>query len=200
MGLVEIESGQIVFDGRDIAHLGAAGWRRMRRELQMIFQDPSSSFNPRLTVGDIIREPLQVHSIVHTSELDTETRRLLDLVHLPADVLDRYPHQLSAGKRQRIGIARALALRPKLILCDESVSALDVSVQAQILNLLKELQAQLKLSYLFISHDLNVVNYMADRVLVMHDGKIIERGTADEVLKNPQQEYTKKLIEAIPKL
>ena len=198
MGLQAVESGQMIFNDHDLAHLGAAGWREMRRDVQMIFQDPYSSLNPRLTIGEAIREPLLVHGIVPRKEVEGEARRLMKLVQLPEDALQRYPHQFSGGQRQRIGIARALALRPKLIICDESVSALDVSVQAQILNLLKELQAEFRLSYLFISHDLNVVHYMADRVLVMQAGKIVERGDADEVLKHPQHAYTQKLVAAIP--
>jgi peptide/nickel transport system ATP-binding protein len=198
MGLQPVESGHMTFGGRDLAHLDAAGWRAMRRDVQMIFQDPYSSLNPRLTIGDAIREPLIVHGIVPRNEADREAARLMALVQLPEDALRRYPHQFSGGQRQRIGIARALALRPKLIVCDESVSALDVSVQAQILNLLKELQAEFRLSYLFISHDLNVVHYIADRVLVMQSGRIVERGTADEVLRHPKHEYTRRLVEAIP--
>jgi peptide/nickel transport system ATP-binding protein len=198
MGLQHIESGQIFFEGQDLVHMNARSRHRMHREIQMIFQDPFSSLNPRLTIGEAIMEPLLVHRIVPRREVRDEARRLMDMVHLPADALTRYPHQFSGGQRQRIGIARAIALRPKLIICDESVSALDVSVQAQILNLLKELQAALKLSYLFISHDLNVVHYMADRVLVMQTGKITERGSADEVLKHPKEPYTKNLVAAMP--
>ncbi|MBS1629662.1 MAG: ABC transporter ATP-binding protein [Bacteroidetes bacterium] len=196
MGLQEVESGHIHYEGRDLVRLNSAGWRRMRREVQMIFQDPYSSLNPRLTVGDALMEPLRVHSIVPRRLLQQEALRLLDWVHLPADSMHRYPHQFSGGQRQRIGIARAIALRPKLIICDESVSALDVSVQAQVLNLLKELQAALKLSYLFISHDLNVVSYIADSVLVMQAGKIVERGKAQEVFEHPRDPYTRRLVEA----
>jgi peptide/nickel transport system ATP-binding protein len=198
MGLQPIESGQMRFEDIDLAHLTAGGWRRMRREVQMIFQDPFASLNPRMTVGDAIREPLRYHGIVPKSEVEAEAARLLHLVELPANSLDRYPHQFSGGQRQRIGIARALALRPKLLICDESVSALDVSVQARILNLLKELQQELKLSYLFISHDLNVVHYMADQVLVMQKGHIVERGKAEDVLRRPEHEYTQRLVAAIP--
>ncbi len=198
MGLQPIESGQMWFEDTDLAHLTTGGWRRMRREVQMIFQDPFASLNPRMTVGDAIREPLRYHRIVPGKEVDAEAARLLHLVELPANSLDRYPHQFSGGQRQRIGIARALALRPKLLICDESVSALDMSVQARILNLLKELQRELKLSYLFISHDLNVVHYMADQVLVMQKGQIVERGSAAEVLLRPQHEYTQRLVAAIP--
>ncbi len=199
MGLQAVESGAMLFEGRDLAHMNAAEWRRMRRDVQMIFQDPFSSLNPRMTVGDAIAEVLLVHGIVQRREVRKEAGRIADLVQLPADALRRYPHQFSGGQRQRIGIARAIALRPRLIICDESVSALDVSVQAQMLNLLKDLREALDLSYLFISHDLNVVHYMADRVLVMQAGKIVERGDADTVLKHPQQEYTRQLVAAMPK-
>lgn len=196
MGLQEVESGHMHFDGKDLVRLSPAGWRRMRRDVQMIFQDPYASLNPRLSVGDALIEPLRVHGIVPHRQLQAEALRLLDLVHLPADSFQRYPHQFSGGQRQRIGIARALALRPRLIICDESVSALDVSVQAQMLNLLKELQAELKLSYLFISHDLNVVSYIADSVLVMQSGKIVERGKALDVFQHPRDPYTRRLVEA----
>lgn len=198
VGLQSIESGSIEFDGTDLVHLSAAGWKRMRRKVQMIFQDPYAAINPRLTIGDQLQEVLSAHRIVRRSELKNECARLMELVELPADSLKRYPHQFSGGQRQRIGIARALALRPQLIICDESVSALDLSVQAQILNLLKSLQAELKLSYLFISHDLNVVHYMSDHVLVMQAGRIVERGTAEAVLRYPEHEYTRRLIEAMP--
>jgi ABC-type glutathione transport system ATPase component len=164
----------------------------------MIFQDPYASLNPRISIGDMLKEPLMVHGIVPQSELEKEAKRLLDIVQMPADSLKRYPHQFSGGQRQRLGIARALALRPQLLICDESVSALDVSVQAQILNLLKELQAELQLSYLFISHDLNVVYYMSDRVMVMQAGRIVESGAAEQVLKQPKDDYTKRLIAAMP--
>ena len=197
MGLQEIESGHMFFEGQDLTHLRASGWRRIRREVQMIFQDPFSSLNPRMTVGEALMEPLRAHRIVPRGKLREEALRLLSLVHLPADSMRRYPHQFSGGQRQRICIARAIALRPKLIICDESVSALDVSVQAQVLNLLKELQTELKLSYLFISHDLNVVSYFADSVIVMQAGKIVERGDALEVFRHPKEAYTKRLVEAV---
>ena len=163
----------------------------------MIFQDPFASLNPRMSIGNMLEEPLMVHKIVPRSERKKEVLRLLDLVQLPADSIKRYPHQFSGGQRQRLGIARALAVRPELLICDESVSALDVSVQAQVLNLLKDLQQEFNLSYLFISHDLNVVHYLSDRVMVMQSGKIVETGTADKVLKTPTDEYTKRLIAAI---
>ena len=151
-----------------------------------------------MTIYDMLVEPLMVHGIVPKSELQKEAKRLLDLVQLPSELLSRYPHQFSGGQRQRIGIARALAVRPELLICDESVSALDVSIQAQILNLLKELQQELQLTYLFISHDLSVVYYISDRVMVMHAGKIVESGVAEQVLKQPKDEYTRRLIAAMP--
>lgn len=198
MGLLPITAGNIYFQGKDLTTLDSKAWSAMRREMQIIFQDPFASLNPRMTVGEMLKEPMLVHGIVAKKDVDKEAKRLLASVHLPQDALKRYPHQFSGGQKQRLGIARALALRPKLIICDESVSALDVSVQAQILNLLKELQEQFELSYLFISHDLNVVHYISDRVLVMRAGKIVEEGTAHQVLHHPAHEYTQALVAAIP--
>jgi len=200
IGLLPVHSGQILFGDKNLATMPAADWRGVRKQIQMIFQDPYASLNPRMTVGDMLEEPLRVHSIVPNSELRKEALRLLELVQLPADAMKRYPHQFSGGQRQRIGIARALALRPQLLICDESVSALDVSVQAQILNLLKELQQEFQLTYLFISHDLSVVHYISDRVMVMKAGKIIESGDAAQVLKHPKDAYTQKLIGSMPAL
>jgi peptide/nickel transport system ATP-binding protein len=198
IGLLPVHEGEIRFNDKDIAQLPANGWTEVRKQVQMIFQDPFASLNPRMTIGEMLMEPMRVHGIVPNAELKKEAQRLLDIVQLPADAMKRYAHQFSGGQRQRIGIARALSLRPKLIICDESVSALDVSVQAQILNLLKELQAEFQLSYLFISHDLSVVHYISDRVMVMQAGRIVEAGDAAQVLKHPGHEYTKKLIAAIP--
>ena len=198
VGLLPFYEGSASFKGQDLATLSPKQWNGVRRDIQMIFQDPFASLNPRMSIGDMLEEPLMVHSIVPRSERKKEVLRLLDLVQLPADSIKRYPHQFSGGQRQRLGIARALAVRPELLICDESVSALDVSVQAQVLNLLKDLQQEFNLSYLFISHDLNVVHYISDRVMVMQSGKIVETGTADKVLKTPTNEYTKRLIAAIP--
>ncbi len=198
MGLVPIQSGNVSFEGKEINSLSAKEWRMLRQQMQIIFQDPFSSLNPRMTVGDMLMEPMRAHDIAPNSKLKTEVAKLLDMVHLSKDAIKRYPHQFSGGQRQRLGIARALSLKPKFVICDESVSALDVSVQAQILNLLKELQVELGLSYLFISHDLNVVHYISDRVMVMHKGRIIEQGDAHHVLHHPVNEYTQKLIAAMP--
>lgn len=199
MGLVPVKEGHIMFDGKDLATLPPREWRTIRRDIQMIFQDPYSSLNPRMTIGDALKEPLAIHNIVPASELQKEVSRLLNLVQLPTEAAKKYPHEFSGGQRQRIGIARALALRPRMLICDESVSALDVSIQAQVLNLLKELQNELGLTYLFISHDLGVVHYISDRVMIMQSGKIVESGTANDVLLHPQNAYTQKLVAAIPR-
>jgi len=198
MGLLPVHEGQVLFNGRDLAILSQKEWRQVRKDIQMIFQDPFASLNPRMSIGDMLMEPLAVHNILPGNERRKEAQRLLDVVQLPADSMRRYPHQFSGGQRQRLGIARALAVRPQLLICDESVSALDVSVQAQILNLLKDLQNEFDLSYLFISHDLNVVHYISDRVMVMQTGKIVESGDARQVLKTPVSNYTKRLIASMP--
>ena len=170
----------------------------LRREMQMIFQDPFSSLNPRMTVREILEEPLIIHKVGdRTERLDTVVE-LLDRVQLDRDSLTRYPHAFSGGQRQRIGIARALILNPNLVVCDESVSALDVSVQAQIINLLEQLQQDLGLTYIFVAHDLSVVQHICDRVLVMHQGRVVESGAVDEIFANPQENYTKLLLSAIP--
>lgn len=196
MGLEPVESGQMFFEANDLVHMDKGGWRRIRRDIQLISEDACSSLDPRLTVGEAVMEPLRAHRMVPRKELRKEAERLMQVLHLPAEVLQRYPHQLDEGQRLRIAIARAIALRPKLLICDECVSAMDLSLQAQILNLLKELQAELKLSLLFISRELNAIYYMADRVLIMQGGKIIERGTADEIRKRPQEPFTRKLVSA----
>lgn len=197
--LVQPTSGQIIFDGKHITTLNTQELRRMRRDVQIIFQDPYSSLNPRLTVGNALMEPLQVHRLFDThAERKAHVLNLLNRVDLKPEHFNRYPHEFSGGQRQRIVIARALALQPRFIICDESVSALDVSVQAQVLNLLKELQQEFGLTYIFISHDLAVVKHISDRMIVMNKGKIEEQGFPEAIYNNPQAAYTKKLIAAIP--
>jgi peptide/nickel transport system ATP-binding protein len=198
MGLVPVKEGHVFFNGKDLAHLDHAGWTMVRRQMQMVFQDPFASLNPRLTVGDIISEPMLAHGLVTQKQVKEATYKLLDLVQLSPGAYHLYPHQFSGGQRQRIGIARALGLQPQVLICDESVSALDVSIQAQILNLLKDLQQQLQLTYLFISHDLSVINYMSDRIMVMQQGKLVEVNTAEAVMQHPSDPYTQKLIAAMP--
>ncbi len=197
MGLVSVQDGAILYGGQNLATLSSKEWRPIRKRTQMIFQDPYSSLNPRMTIGDMLTEPLRIHGIATGSALVQEVKRLLDLVQLQSTALNKYPHEFSGGQRQRIGIARALAPRPEILICDESVSALDVSIQAQVLNLLKDLQSEFSLTYLFIAHDLAVVHYISDRVMVMQSGIIVESGTADQVLKHPTDDYTKRLIAAI---
>ncbi|TPN87959.1 ABC transporter ATP-binding protein [Aquimarina algicola] len=193
-------SGQIIYKGQDITALSSSAIKTLRKEIQIIFQDPFASLNPRLSVGKAIMEPMQAHQLYHN---DTERKqKVLDLLYrvgLHEEHFNRYPHEFSGGQRQRIGIARTIALQPKLIICDESVSALDISVQAQVLNLLNELKDNFGFTYIFISHDLSVVKYMSDNLIVMNKGKIEEFGEADRIYENPQKEYTQKLIEAIPK-
>ena len=197
--LIEPTSGDISYQNIALTSLSAKKLRSLRRELQIVFQDPYSALNPRFTIGDAIMEPMQVHGIhANKEERKNKTIELLEQVGLSADFFNRYPHEFSGGQRQRICIARALALQPKVIICDESVSALDVSVQAQVLNLLSDLQEKFQLSYLFISHDLSVVKHFSDRMLVMNAGKIVESGFPEEIYHHPQQAYTQKLIDAIP--
>lgn len=199
--LAEPSEGRIVFEGQDVMSLSGSGLREYRKRVQIVFQDPYSSLNPRIRIGDAIAEPMMVHGI----EPDAQKRRdkvceLLVEVGLAPEYYQRYPHELSGGQRQRICIARALAVQPKLVICDESVSALDVSVQAQTLNLLNRLKHDFGLTYIFISHDLNVVRFMSDRIIVMYNGKPVELGDADDIFNNPKNDYTKKLINAIPKI
>ncbi|CAI8300606.1 MAG: Glutathione import ATP-binding protein GsiA [Flavobacterium sp. SCGC AAA160-P02] len=193
-------SGNIFYRGKDITHLSKNELKKMRKEIQFIFQDPYSSLNPRISIGNSILEPMTVHRILSSQkERKLYVLDLLKKVGLKEEYYNRYPHEFSGGQRQRIGIARAIALQPKLIICDESVSALDVSVQAQVLNLLNELKTTFHFSYIFISHDLSVVKYMSDQLIVMNRGKIEEINDADEIYKNPKSRYTKKLINSIPK-
>jgi oligopeptide/dipeptide ABC transporter ATP-binding protein len=196
--LIEPTEGAIRFEGTDIAGLGPAAMRRMRRRMQIVFQDPYGSLNPRLTIADTIMEAFAIHGVGTRAERRARAAETLDLVHLPRTALDRYPHEFSGGQRQRVGIARALALRPSFIVCDEAVSALDVSVQAQIINLLQDLQRELDLTYLFISHNLAVVRHISDRIAVMYLGRIVEVGPADAVFQRPAHPYSRALLAAIP--
>lgn len=193
-------SGRILFEGRDVASLGGSELMGYRRDVQMVFQDPFTALNPRMTVRELVTEPFIAHRLFTRQERSQRARDLLDHVGLPASALDKKPTYFSGGQRQRIMIARALAMEPKLIIADEPVSALDVSVQAQVLNLLKDLQNSLGLTYLFISHDMAVVDFISDRVGVMNHGELVEEGTPDEIIRNPQHEYTARLIAAIPKM
>lgn len=198
--LIEPTGGKAIFDGKDIFNLDQQELKQLREHMQIIFQDPYSSLNPRMTIGNAILEPMQVHKkYSNDAERKDKVIELLEKVNMKPEHFQRYPHEFSGGQRQRICIARALALNPKFIICDESVSALDVSVQAQVLNLLIQLREEFKFTYIFISHDLSVVKFMSDRMVVMNKGRIEEMGIADEIYNNPQQEYTKKLIAAIPK-
>lgn len=194
--LIEPTSGEVLFNGQPVTN---GDLRAFRRQAQMIFQDPYGSLNPRMTVGNIIAEPLRIHKLCANKQEERDrVAELLTAVGLLPEHARRYPHEFSGGQRQRIGIARALAVQPKFIVCDEPVSALDVSVQAQIINLLSELQEKLKLTYLFIAHDLAVVEHISDRVLVMYFGKIVEEASAEEIYQNPQHPYTKALLSAVP--
>jgi peptide/nickel transport system ATP-binding protein len=197
--LIEPMSGEIIFEGRDITYIKGKQLQQLRREMQIVFQNPFSALDPRMKVGDAIMEPLEIHKFGQSQQQRRErVAYLLERVGLSADAIKRYPHQFSGGQRQRICVARSLALNPKFIICDESVSALDVSVQAQVLNLLKELQEEFSLTYLFISHDLSVVKFMSDHILVMNRGEIVEQGTAQTIYSQPQKEYTQNLIASIP--
>ncbi|MCF6299977.1 MAG: ATP-binding cassette domain-containing protein, partial [Proteobacteria bacterium] len=193
-------AGRVLFDGIDLMEQGYEAMRKLRSRMQIIFQDPYSSLNPRMTIASILTEPMQIHHIgANKSERMERAMAMMEKVDLKPNHLNRYPHEFSGGQRQRICIARALVVEPDFIICDESVSALDVSVQAQVLNLLLDLQQEFGLTYIFISHDLSVVNFIADRVGVMQHGKIVELNTAENIYKSPQTDYTKKLLHAIPK-
>ena len=199
LGLVKPTSGNIVFNGKNIAAYNEKEMRVVRKELQIVFQDPYGSLNPRLSIGDAISEPMKVHYPgINKNTRKEKTVHLLEQVNMNGDVFNRYPHQFSGGQRQRICIARALALEPNFLIFDESVSALDVSVQAQVLNLINDLKAKYNFTSIFISHDLSVIHYISDRVMVMNKGKIIEQGTADEIFYNPKEDYTKELLNAAP--
>jgi oligopeptide transport system ATP-binding protein len=196
--LHEPTAGQVLFDGQDITKLDKEAMRLKRRDLQLIFQDPYSSLNPRMTVGNIIGEPLEIHDKMRSREKMERVKELLDFVGLSPYHVRRYPHEFSGGQRQRVGIARAIALHPKFIVCDESVSALDVSIKAQIINLFQDLQERLRLTYMFISHDLSVVKHISNRIAVMYLGKIVETAPSRELFVNPMHPYTKALLFAVP--
>jgi oligopeptide transport system ATP-binding protein len=196
--LVKPTSGSVRFEGREIAGLSRRRMRPLRREMQMVFQDPQSSLNPRKRIGQIVADPLRRQGIASGTELRRRVDELLELVGLAPSHYARYPHEFSGGQRQRVGIARALALKPKLVVADEPVSALDVSIRAQIVNLLDDLQDELGLTYLFVAHDLGVVRHIADRIAVMKEGRIVEQGSADQVCDRPADRYTKELLAAVP--
>ena len=199
MNLEKPTAGSVVYKGQDISKLSGGALRRLRRQIQLVMQDPYTSLNPRMTVGDLLGEPFEIHpEVAPKGSRRAKVRELLDLVGLNPEHINRYPHQFSGGQRQRIGIARALALRPEIIVCDEPVSALDVSIQAQVMNLLEQLQGEFGLSYVFIAHDLSVVRHLSDRVAVMYLGKIVEIGTEDEIYERPTHPYTQALLSAVP--
>jgi oligopeptide transport system ATP-binding protein len=191
-------AGSVSFEGVDLVHLKGEELRKMRRKMQMIFQDPYASLNPRMTVADIVGEPLVVHNVATGREIEERVRHLLDVVNLNPSFAGRYPHEFSGGQRQRIGVARALALQPSFIVCDEPISALDVSIQAQVVNLLEELQEQFNLTYLFIAHDLSMVKHISDRVAVMYLGVIVELASRDDLYTQPLHPYTRALLSAVP--
>lgn len=196
--LLPLDSGEVLFAGQDLAKLSGHDLRVVRKNLQMVFQDPFASLNPRMRVGEIVGEGLLIHEIGKASDRQQKVVAMLKRVGLTEADMQKYPHEFSGGQRQRVGIARALILQPKVVVCDEPVSALDVSIQAQILLLLKELQAEMALSYLFISHDLRVVRHIADDIVVMNRGKVVEQGKIEDIYQHPQHEYTQNLLAAIP--
>jgi len=196
--LQPLDSGEVLFAGQDLSKMNGAGLRAVRKNLQMVFQDPFASLNPRMRVGEIVGEGLLIHDLGSKVSQQQQVIAMLKRVGLNEADMQKYPHEFSGGQRQRIGIARALVLQPKVVVCDEPVSALDVSIQAQILLLLKELQQEMNLSYVFISHDLRVVRHIANDIVVMHAGKIVEQGSVVDIYNNPQHEYTRNLLAAIP--
>jgi len=196
--LIEPTSGEVMFGGTDVIKAGREELRALRRRMQIIFQDPYASLNPRMRIAEIVGEPIKVNGIAKGTELNDRVVEILRRVGIGPEALNKYPHEFSGGQRQRVGIARALAVEPELIVADEPISALDVSIQAQVLNLLKDLQEEYSLAFLFIAHDLNIVRYFCDRVAVMHNGKIVETGSAEEIYGSPKDEYTKALLKAIP--
>jgi len=196
--LEEPTKGQVIFDSRDITKMKKSDMRKERKNMQIIFQDPYSSLNPRIKIKDIIAEGMLTHKMVNSKQKYKRVEELLEKVGIPAEYMDRFPHEFSGGQRQRIGIARALALEPKIIMCDEAVSALDVSIRSQIINLLKDLQSEFKLTYLFIAHDLSVIKYISDRVVVMYLGKIVEIADKKELFTDTMHPYTQALISAVP--
>ena len=201
INILKINSGKIYFKNNKISNLNEKSMRKYRKEIQMIFQDPLASLNPRMNVGEIISEPLTTHyPNLNYKEVKKQVQDIMENVGLLPNQINRYPHEFSGGQCQRIGIARSLILKPKLIICDEPVSSLDVSIQAQVINLLKELQKKFKLTYLFITHDLNIAKHMSDNILVLNLGKIVELDKSFEIFNNPKNDYTKKLISSIPKI
>ncbi len=196
--LLDSTDGQIFFEGQDVTNLKKHELKKLREKMQIIFQDPFSSLNPRMSVSETIREPLVLRGGMKEEEMDAETEKLMETVGLAKRLADSYPHELDGGRRQRIGIARALALSPRFILCDEPVSALDVSIQAQILNLMLDLQEERKLTYIFVTHDLSVVKHISDEIMVMYLGQMVEKASSDELFANPLHPYTKALLSAIP--
>jgi peptide/nickel transport system ATP-binding protein len=200
LGIVPPSHGSVLFNGKPVADAGTQAWRRLRREMQLLFQDPLGALNPRLTIGQQIEEPLIIHGLGDAGERKAKVLRLLDAVHLNRGFGARYPHELSGGQRQRVVLARALILEPKLIVCDEPVSALDVSVQAQIVNLLAELKQQLDLTMLFISHDLRIVRHVSNRIAVMYLGRVVEIGDRESLFTSPQHPYSQALISAVPEI